>query len=332
MNVAILGAGAMGQTHAHAFAKLLDVNVVGISSRTLQKARDLAHQVGAEATTDDLALATDPRVDAVGITLPTHLHKKFTLAALNAGKHVLLEKPFALTLADCDAMIRAAKKLRRVFMLAHVLRFWAEYNALVELIQSGALGKPRAATAARLSTRPRWATWFRDPKLSGGAVMDLMIHDFDMLNLLFGAPQKIFARGRKSRYGAWDHVQATVEYPGASANVEGSVLMPAQFPFTMKLSVTCERGVVEYAFRAGGARVDEQGETSLRVFTDAKSYTLDAPTYDAYENQIAYFADCVRSEKMPQQGTPAQARRAVALSLAARSSLETGRVVRVRET
>lgn len=327
MNVAILGAGAMGKTHALGFSKLPDVNIVGISSRTLAKAQALASEVGAEATTDDMTLVTDARVDAVSITLPTHLHKEFTIAALKAGKDVLLEKPFALTLTDCDAMIRAWKKSKRILMVAHVLRFWAEYVALVELVQSGALGKPRAATAARLSTRPRWATWFRDPKWSGGAVMDLMIHDFDMLNHLFGAPQKIFARGRKSKHGAWDEVQATVEYRGASASVQGSVMMPAQFPFTMKLNVQCERGTVEYMFRAGGARVAEQGETSLRVFTDENTYTLTTGTQDAYESQIAYFVDCVRDGRQANIGTPAQARLAVELSLAARKALETGRIV-----
>lgn len=330
MNIAILGAGAMGKTHARAFAKLPDVSVVGISSRNLKNAQTLAAQVGAKATTDAMALVGAPDVDAVSITLPTHLHKPYTVAALRAGKHVLLEKPFALTLADCDAMVAAYKKSGKVLMLAHVLRFWSEYVTLLERVQSGALGKPRSATAARLSTRPRWATWFQDPTLSGGAVMDLMIHDFDMLNLLFGAPQNVFARGRKSRHGAWDHVLATIEYRNGIAFAEGSVMMPSKFAFTMKLNVQCERGAVEYAFRAGGARVDEQGETILRVMTDKDSYALPAPAYDAYESQIAYFVECVQRGRQPKRGTPAQARHAIELSLAARKSLETGRVVQIK--
>ncbi len=331
MNVAILGAGAMGQTHARAFAKLPDVKIIGISSRSLEKAKALAAEVNAGATTDDLALATEPHVDAVSITLPTHLHKKFTVAALHAGKHVLLEKPFALKLKDCDAMLRAQKKSKRVLMVAHVLRFWAEYEALVELVSSGALGKPRSATAARLARRSSKFTWFRDPKLSGGAVMDLMIHDFDMLNLIFGAPVSVFARGRKSKHDAWDHVQATIEYRNASAFVEGSVLMPEAFPFTMKLNVQCENGAVEYMFRAGGATVYEQGEISLRVFAPDKTYTLAFSLHNAYEKQIAYFVECVRDGKIPAHGTPVQARRAIALSLAARKALETERIVRIRD-
>lgn len=330
MNIAILGAGSMGKTHALAFAKQPDVKIIGVSSRNLEKARDLATLVGAErATTNDLELATDPRVDAVSITLPTHLHKEFTIAALEAGKHVLLEKPFALTLTDCDAMMRAWKKSGKILMLAQVLRFWSEYVALTDLVASGALGKPRAATAARLSTRPRWNTWFQDPKLSGGAVLDLMVHDFDILNLIFGKPVRVFARGRKTLQGAWDHVLATIEYKNATAVAEGTVMQPASFPFTMKLNVDCDRGAVEYVFRAGGAGVQEHGETSLRVFTGDETYTAKPDEQDAYEAQIAYFLECVRAKHQVKRGTPAQARLAVALSLATRKSLESGKNVTI---
>lgn len=330
MNIAILGAGSMGKTHASAFAKLPGVNIIGISSRSLDKAQTLAATVGAEGTTDDMALCLDPRVDAVSNTLPTPLHKKFTIAALNAGKHVLLEKPFALTLADCDAMTRAWKKSGKVLMLAHVLRFWAEYEAVVALVQGGDLGKPRFATASRLATRaPQW-TWFHDPKLSGGAVMDLMIHDFDMLNLIFGAPLSVFARGRKSKLGAWDQVAATIEYRGASAVAQGSVTMPQSFPFTMRLNVQCERGAAEYSFRAGGASVLEKGQTTLRLFTDDTAVALASADHDAYEKQIAYFVECVREGHQAKIGTPAQARLAVALSLATTKSLETGKIIRLK--
>ena len=74
-----------------------------------------------------------PSIDAISNTLPTHLHAETTIAALKAGKHVLLEKPFALTAADCDGMIAAAKETGRTLMVAHVLRFWGEYVSLVEL-------------------------------------------------------------------------------------------------------------------------------------------------------------------------------------------------------
>jgi predicted dehydrogenase len=156
-----------------------------------------------------------------------------------------------------------------------------------------------------------------------------MIHDFDMLNALLGAPRKIFARGRQSKRGAWDHVQAVVEYPNASASVEGSVMMPRSFPFTMTLNVQCERGAVEFSFRAGGAEIGTGSTSTVNVFSDDKAYTLETTPYDAYEKQVAYFVECVRQNKTPQLGTPPQARLAVALAQAARKSLERGKATNV---
>jgi UDP-N-acetylglucosamine 3-dehydrogenase len=335
VNIVVLGSGVMGQAHARAFAKIPGVRVLGVSSRHLAKAQALASQVDALAATDDLALVHHPDADAVSITLPTHLHKQFTIAALRAGKPVLLEKPFALNVPECNAILAALKKSaahkkNTTLMIAHVLRFWSEYVAVLELIDSGVLGKPRSAVAARLSTRPQWAQWFRDPALSGGAVLDLMIHDFDVLNALFGAPRKIFARGRKSKHGAWDHVNATIEYANASASVQGSVMMPRRFPFTMALKVLCERGAVEFTYRAGGAEIGTGSSSVVNVFTDDTAYVLDTPTYDAYEKQAEYFVECIRQNKKPQRGTPEQARLAIALANAARKSLDTDRAVTLK--
>jgi UDP-N-acetylglucosamine 3-dehydrogenase len=332
MNIVVLGSGVMGQAHARAFVKIPGVRVVGVSSRHLDKAQALASEMNAFATTDDLALIQHPDADAVSITLPTHLHKKFTIAALRAGKHVLLEKPFALTVAECDAIMAVQKKSGKLLMVAHVLRFWSEYAAVLDLIHSGALGKPRSAVATRLSTRPQWAQWFRNPNLSGGAVLDLMIHDFDMLNALLGAPQKIFARGRKSKYGAWDDVQATIAYANASASVQGSVMMPRRFPFTMTLKVLCARGAVEFTYRADGAEIGTGSSSVVRVFTDDHAYILDTPSYDAYARQAEYFVECIQQKKKPTRGTPLQARRAVALADAARESCEKNKVLKINST
>ena len=167
MRVGILGSGFMGATHARAYAKIKDVEVVAVSSQRLDNARKLADQVGGRATTDDMAIVNDPSIDVISNTLPTHLHAEYTVAALKAGKHVLLEKPFALTAAGCDAIIAAQKETGKILLVAHVLRFWSEYVSLVEYIQGGKLGKPFSAVATRLSQLPGWADWFKNPAWSG---------------------------------------------------------------------------------------------------------------------------------------------------------------------
>lgn len=330
LKVGVLGAGFMGSTHARAFAKLPDVQVVGVSSRSAEKAAALAKEVGAQPYADALTLATDPQVDVVSITLPTHLHKEYTLAALNAGKSVLLEKPMGLSVEECDTMIAAARQNNQILMLAHVLRFWPEYVALVDFVKSGQLGQPLSATASRLSSRPTWGDWFANPAWTGGAVLDLHIHDLDTFNWLFGAPKSVYARGRRGAPGGWDHALTLLDYGDVQCFAEGSVLRPDGYPFTMTLWVLCERGSVEYSFRAEGTGVETGTTTgtSLMVYEPGQEPRhLSAPGGDGYEAQAAYFVECVRQGRPPQRGTPEQGRLAVKTALAARESLETDRVV-----
>ena len=126
MRVGILGSGFMGATHAHAFAKQPDVQIVAVSSRSQSKAEKLATEVGAAATIDNMAIVNDPSIDAISVTLPTHLHVEYTISALRSGKHVLLEKPFGLTVDDCDQIMAVEATTDKHLMLAHVLRFWPD--------------------------------------------------------------------------------------------------------------------------------------------------------------------------------------------------------------
>lgn len=327
MKVGLLGSGFMGGTHARAFAKLPDVDVVSVSSRSEEKAKALADEVGAVATTDPMSVIHHDDVEAVSITLPTHLHKEYTLAALEAGKHVLLEKPFALTVEDCDAMIAAQQQSGAILMVAHVLRFWPAYIEMIKYVQLGKLGKPLSAVASRLSTVPGWADWFTDPAKSGGAVIDLMIHDFDTLNWTFGTPQTVYARGHEAAPGLWNQVHAVLDYGESNGSIETSEFMPQDYPFTATYKVICEQGTVEFVLRAGGVSVEMEGVNTLIVYENGNAFELDAEASDPYENQIAYFADCVRDQKFPEDGTPAQAKLALQTALAAKQSLETGQIV-----
>ena len=332
LDVGVIGAGFMGATHARAYAHVPGVRVAGIASRSADKAAALAAEVGARAYADALALLDDPSIGAVSIALPTLLHREVAVAALEAGKHVLVEKPMGLTLADCDAMIEAAARYGRLLMVAHVLRFWPEYLAVAGLLRSGALGKPLSATAFRLMGQGGAASWFADPEVSGGAVLDLHIHDLDGFNWLFGRPLTVYSRGQRGQGGAWDHVLTTVDYGEVQCVAEGSALRPHGYPFTMGLWVTGARGSVEFAFRAGGVQVDSRdaGESRITLFEpDLVPRDIPSPGGDGYLNEITYFVECVRSGHAPLDGSVEQGRLAVAMALAARRSLETGEVARL---
>jgi predicted dehydrogenase len=329
IKVGIIGAGFMGQTHAGAYAKIPDVQVAYLADASLERAQKLAQSVGAAPTTRAAELLQDATLDLVDVCLPTPLHPEYAIAGLQAGKHVVLEKPLALTLADADRILAAAEQSQHFLMVAHVLRFWPEYLAIQGLLESGRLGAPLLAQASRLSNMPQWADWFRDASQTGGVLLDLSIHDLDMLNWLFGPPRQVYARGIKNMNGDWGHVVTQVDYAMVLASAEASYQMPADFPFTASLRVVCEKGVVEYLFRAGGGSFEQgQPEHYLKLHEPGKpNQSLPFEPGDGFEREIACFVDCVRTGQTPRLGTPGQARLAVQTALAARTSLEQGRAI-----
>ena len=175
-------------------------------------------------------------------------------------------------------MIAAEKRSGKILMLAHVCRFWGDYVSLVEFVHSGAIGKPISAVATRLSQLPGWADWFLNPDWSGGAVLDLCVHDFDIAHWVLGTPKSVYARGREHSPGLWNNIHATIDYGEAEAFVEGSEFMPQGYPFTAALKVLCEGGVAEFMFRAGGVSVEQGGGSSLLVYEPGKAYPARAET------------------------------------------------------
>ncbi len=329
IQVAVIGAGFAGSTHARAYARIPETRVAFVVDQDQARADRLAREVGAVAAANADQALSDPSVDLVDVALPTPFHTEAVTAALGAGKHVVVEKPLALTLAEVDAMLAARAHSGKYLMVGHVLRFWPEYVAMRELLASGRLGRPLAASALRLSNMPQWSAWFRDPRASGGAVLDLQIHDLDMLNWLFGRPERIYAQGVQDASGGWNHVASQVRYPALSASVETSFMMPADYPFTVGFRVVCEQGVVEYRFRAGGAGFEsgEPAHSLLLHEPGAPNQPLPCEPADAFEREIVYFVRCVRENVAPEVVTPQAARLAVQTCLAARDSLETGRPV-----
>ncbi len=331
IKVGVIGAGFAGSFHARGYARLPGVQVAIIADQDGSKAAALAADVGARAETDADAILHDPSIDIVDVALPTPLHPPIAIRAFEAKKHVVIEKPLALSVQEADAIIRASRASGKYLMVAHVLRFWPEYVAIRQVLQSGRLGQPRIATAYRLSNMPQWATWFRDPAKTGGSVLDLHVHDLDLMNWLFGQPRQVRAIGARGATGGWDHVITQVTFDTLSASVEASNLMPLDFPFSAGLRIVCDRGVVEYQFRAGGASFETgQPEHYCLVHEAQKpSQPVAFEQTDAFEAEIAYFVSCVERGTPPDVVTPADARLAVKTALAARASLDTGEIVRL---
>src|SRR4051794_22896473 len=201
MKTAVLGLGFMGSMHVRAISEIRGITLAAVYSSDPRKlSGDLSAIQGnlggpggqhdfsrLKPYTDIDALLADASIEAVDLCLPTHLHEQVAIAALRAGKHVLVEKPMALDGASARRMIAEAERAGRVLMTAQVLRFFPEYVALRDALKQ--LGPARAATFERRCAEPGWGGWLKDPAKSGGGAFDLLIHDVDICLHLFGRPK-----------------------------------------------------------------------------------------------------------------------------------------------
>lgn len=332
LRVGIVGAGSMGRTHAAAYSKMPDVQIVAIGCLSSDRARSLASKHGAKYHKGGIeALLQDKEIDIIDVCTPTYLHKQHVVAAVRARKHVLCEKPIALTLEEADEMIEAAGRAGRKFMVAHCMRFWPEYQLARHIIQTGALGQPLVGRAVRIAPRKkdrdpeRWR-WIGEQ--SGATLVDLAIHDLDFLRWVFGEARLVHAEGIKSDRDAWDYVHVAIEHEsGVKTFVESSDgILASLHPFTMGFKIICQDGVMEFSQR--GLLEGERG--SLTIYRDSgEPERVKVAQRDAYFEEIAYFVQCVRDDTEPTLASPIEAKRSLALALAARESLDTQQTIRI---
>ncbi|MBL8900099.1 MAG: Gfo/Idh/MocA family oxidoreductase [Planctomycetes bacterium] len=233
--VAILGSGRMAEVHAASLAANPRFGrLVAVQGRNAAAAKKLAKAHGARATSDLAAVLSDPHVQAVVVATPTLTHRSLVLAALDAGKHVLVEKPLALSTAEAGEIVRAAEAQDRVVMVAHCVRWFHEVQALLGKLEQ--IGRPRVARASRVAGNP--GGWYIDEQQSGGICFDLMVHDFDLLLWWFGAVERVHALAT-TRDAAHPEMYAQVvlrHTSGVLSYVEGSWLHPDGFATRVELA------------------------------------------------------------------------------------------------
>jgi predicted dehydrogenase len=330
LKVGVVGLGFMGSTHLQAYGSVPNAEVAALCSEDEKKlAGDLssiqgnldrpgqAMDFGKAARYrkfDDLL--ADRNIDAVDLCVPSYLHTDLTTKALAAGKHVLVEKPMALTGEACDAMIAASKKAGKVLMVAQVLRFWPDYAAAREKVRSGALGAVKTATFRRKCAAPAWGKWLKERDKSGGGVFDLLIHDFDFSLHLLGKPDTITAIGVEELDKGIDIVEARLHYGhGAPVVISGGWHHPAAYPFSMEFSIVCEGGTLD--FHSGLRRLTLYG-------ADGKAEDAQLPEIDGFQAELRAFADACESGQAPENCRPEDSAVATKMTLAMRASREQG--------
>lgn len=334
IRIGTVGIGFMGMIHYLAAKKLNDARVTAIATRNPKKrAGDwtmIQGNFGPRGGQEDLSnvktyetgeeLIADPEIDLVDVCLPNDQHKDIVIAALEAGKHVLVEKAIALTLEEADAMVAAAKKSGKLLMVAHVLPFFAEFSYALDAIKSGKFGSLQAAHFRRHISPPDWSNAMQDLQKTGGPIVDLHIHDTHFIGLACGVPAKVFSRGIL-REGTVEYVSTEYLYdtptPIVSAT-SGSLSQPGR-PFTHGFEIYLEKATLMY-----------EAGSPLQVFTADGVETPDLPSadpVDSFTAELQAAVDGVRAGKEPDLLSGTLARNALALCLKEAESVKTGKEV-----
>ena len=282
IKVGVIGLGFMGSTHLDIYEKsplaevvaLADVNqekldgdfssICGnISGGDNSKKRNFSHLATYTSYKDLLA---NSEVEAVSICVPTFLHKEVVLEAIKAGKHILLEKPVARNLADAKELKNILEDYDKVFYVGLCIRYWPCYVHAYKAYKNGEIGKLKSASFKRISPNisgDAWQNWFMTGSNSGGALLDLHIHDVDFIAHTFGKSQKVRAFGLKGfrTDDAVDYVVSHFDYgDGCLVVAEGGWHPAKGVDFEMSFLIVGDKKTL-ILDKAGSYKViDENGK------------------------------------------------------------------------
>ena len=262
VRIGLLGLGFMGMTHFEGARKVSGGRITALCTRSEKKLAgdwsDIQGNFGprGSATTDLTGVKTyrdhrelfqDPDIDLVDICLPTDQHEQMVLEALEAGKHVLVEKPIAIDLGAADRMVSAAKRANKLLMVGQVLPFFPEFRWAREQVESGKYGKLRAASFRRVIAEPNWSSDMGDFRKLGGWGIDLHIHDNHYIGLLCGIPRQVFSRGLLMD-GLVNHVctQYLYDDPDLTVSAISGGIAAAGLKFAHSFELFLEKATIQY--------------------------------------------------------------------------------------
>ncbi len=339
VNIGIIGLGSMGTTHLAAYGSIEGCRVVAVADGD-EGRRTGRTRVGGNIEgqgsgggfdfasvrqyADANELIADADVDLVDVCLPTPLHARFAIAALEAGKHLMVEKPLARTADEADTIVAAAEKAAangQVAMCGMCMRFWPGWVWLKEAIDDGRFGKVLNAQFRRVTSHPAGA-FYADGDACGGALLDLHVHDTDFVQHAFGTPKAVFSRGYAKHTSAPDHVTTQYLYGdgGPVVTAEGGWAMQEGFGFEMQYAVNFERATAVF---------DINKDPVLTLIDADGKRAVEVPGGMGYDHELAYLIDCVTRGEAPATVTLADAAKALRIVEAEARSISSGGVERV---
>jgi predicted dehydrogenase len=342
IRVGLIGVGFIGWIHWLAYKRMSESRVVAISESNPQRLagdwRGIQGNFGPPGEQVDLTgiatyanyedLLRDPQVDVVDIALPTALHADVAVRALEAGKHVLCEKPMALKLPDCERMVAAAQKTGRLLMVGHVLPFFTEYDWALKVIRSGEYGRVLGGSFCRVISDPTWVRNFWSPDFIGGPMLDLHIHDAHFIRLVFGMPQEVTTCGRlrENLPEFWNTQFRFADLNVAVSATSGTINQQGR-AFTHSFEIHLERATLMFDFAVIGGEgrylcpptlLDSNGGVQQPELPGGDPI-------DAFANELSEVARCVGAGRSSEILGATLAQDAMRLCEAQAESLRAGR-------
>jgi predicted dehydrogenase len=279
LGIGIIGFGFMGRTHAVGY-RAASAAGLPVALRAVTGPPGVETPEGALRLADAAAILVREDIGAVSICTYTDSHVELGLAALAAGKHVLVEKPVALRSVEVARLARAARDSGLICMPAMCMRFWPGWPWLRERVAAGSFGAVRSAEFSRLSSRPGWgAGFYSSPERSGSALFDLHIHDVDFVRWCFGHPASITAAG------SVEDVRASYGYAGPERiEVRGAWLPDPATRFSMRYAVRFDQAEV---------RFDRADPAPLSVRRGGTREEVLLPAGSAYDAEVRHFVELV---------------------------------------
>ena len=310
MKVAVFG---VWHVHATDYTKrALELGeVIGFYERDDKLAEDFAKSFNIPrfASAEEL-LASD--AEGVIVCSASCDHTEDIIKIANAKKNIFTEKVLALTDEECDRIEKAVNENGVSFTISLFQKYIASRIAVKEIADSGELGKPVHFQMKRISGVPRWSweDWMRDKKRSGGAIIDLSVHDIDYIQYVFGQPKEIRGVHYDYKNDTEFHSSDLVYEDGFVASIIGG-WYNADIPFEASFNAVFEKGnVVNY-----GGKVTRCGEEVNLSGADTEEDTgINIKGVDGYAEEIAYFVQCLENGVQPDRVTPVSSENAIKLA------------------
>jgi predicted dehydrogenase len=282
-------------------------------------------------------LAALPEVQVVDVCTPLEVHETDALITLESGRHLFCEKPLAPTLAAADRIIAAAKKAGAMAQVGQCIRFWPEYQALRKYIRADSGGRLLSLSLTRQSSRPDYTVdnWANDERRSGGAALDLHIHDTDFVLAVLGLPRAVQSRAVFD-YSGPSHIFTLYDYPGVVVSAEGGWNYPAKWGFRMGFQALFEKACFDFDSSKSPTLTVTEGDGAPKPLAfeapatgESKSDDGNISSLGGYFNELQAFVDCILRGVPPADATLEDARASLAVVFAEIESARTQRPITV---